>query len=152
MKFSCYLLSNGNDTDPHSLFYGDKSMWTQTKRRSSEGCMWYLRLRLLRFFCLTRDPRNNEEWDPWQLSVTDFMIFKFNEFWVAWNTIAKPLLHLHYYLLYSYLKAQSNLKVCLLFIFSHLFYIYFTPSLYDLQHAIYGQRNWILMFLKSEIK
>ena len=97
-------------------------MWTQTKRRSSEGCMWYLRLRLLRFFCLTRDPRNNEEWDPWQLSVTDFMIFKFNEFWVAWNTIAKPLLHLHYYLLYSYLKAQSNLKVCLLFIFSRLFH------------------------------
>ena len=83
MKFSCYLLSNGNDTDPHSLFYGDKSMWTQTKRRSSEGCMLYLRLRLLRVLCLTRDPRSNEEWDPLQLSVTDFMIFKFNEFWVA---------------------------------------------------------------------
>ena len=49
-------------------------------------------------------------------------------------------------------QGQGNLKVCLLFIFSHLFYIYFTPSLYDLQHAIYGQRNWILMFLKSEIK
>ena len=24
MKFSCYLLSNGNDTDPHSQLYGDK--------------------------------------------------------------------------------------------------------------------------------
>lgn len=98
-------------------------MWTQTKRRSSEGCMWYLRLRLLRFLCLTRDPRNNEEWDPWQLSVTDFMIFKFNEFWIACNTIAEPLSYTCiYYLLYSYLKAQGNLKVCLLFIFSHLFH------------------------------
>lgn len=103
------------------------------KRRSSEGCMLYLRLRLLRVLCLTRDPRNNEEWDPWQLSVTDFMIFKFNEFWVACNTIAKPLSYTCiYYLLYLQLlsKARQFESVFIVYIFPFILHLFHSFSLW----------------------
>ena len=101
-------------TQTHTHYFtGDKSMWIQTKDEAVKR-MLYLRLELFRFLCLTRDSRNNEEWGPWQLSVIDFMIFKWqvNELCVSSRNLS-ALLFLRF--------LEGNLKVCLLFIFSHLF-------------------------------
>ena len=121
-------------------FTGDKRMWTQTKDEEDvisspeTSCI---------FLCLTRDPSNNEEWDPWQLSVIDFMIFKWEDsqyFEGALTLITKPLS-------YNCIIILQFWK-CVYCLFSHLFNSF---PLWPAACYLWPE-NWILMLLESEIK